>query len=243
MSAGPPPARSLAEEPASRSAISTVIVRRRPPRWSRPTEARRSASGVTSASRRISGTCGTDAWNGSVGSTWSSITSACPATVFLPGNEPNGAYHAGDWYLYTVAVGFPAPPATDDEAALQAQEIAEVTSFGRRREPAALNTPIWPQFNSSPTIMSLAPGGDSQVLPADLIETIHHCGFWDKAARANRRWRQLKRSGRPLEAPTRHPASALRATITVRLLDRELTRSTGLRHASPRRTTTRERSR
>ena len=105
-----------------------------------------------------------------------------PPPVFLPGNEPNGAYHAGDWYVYTVAFGFPAPPATADEAALQAQEIAEVASFGRRGEPAALNTPIWPQFNSSATIMSLAPGGDSQVLPADLIETIHHCGFWDKAA-------------------------------------------------------------
>jgi para-nitrobenzyl esterase len=103
-----------------------------------------------------------------------------PPASFEPANEPNGSYHVADWYVYTgVSGGFPTPPPDANEADLQAQEIAEVTTFGDTGQPRALNTPPWPQFNSSQRIMSLAPGDDSQVLPAGVIDAIHHCGFWD----------------------------------------------------------------
>ena len=65
---------------------------------------------------------------------------------------------------------------------MQAQEIAEVTSLARTGKPEATNTPTWPAFRESGTLMSLAPGGDSELLPANLVEAIHHCGFWDRVA-------------------------------------------------------------
>jgi para-nitrobenzyl esterase len=104
-----------------------------------------------------------------------------PQAVFLPPTEANGASHAVDWYIYTSGLFLPPPP-TPDEVALQAQEIAEVTSFAHTGKPAAPIVPSWPAFNRSDAIMSLAPGGDSQLIPADLIEATHHCGFWDRVA-------------------------------------------------------------
>jgi para-nitrobenzyl esterase len=99
-----------------------------------------------------------------------------PPAVFLPPTEPSGAYHAADWYVYVEGL-FAPPPPTADEVALQAQEIAEVTSFARTGEPGATNAPTWPAFRESGTLMSLAPGGDSELLPANLVGAIHHCGF------------------------------------------------------------------
>jgi para-nitrobenzyl esterase len=79
-----------------------------------------------------------------------------PPAVFLPPTEPNGAYHAADWYVY-VEGRFAPPPPTADEAALQAQEVAEVTSFAKTGAPAATNTPGWPEFGRSGAVLSLAP--------------------------------------------------------------------------------------
>lgn len=104
-----------------------------------------------------------------------------PPAVFLPPTEANGASHATDWYVYTSGLFLPPPP-NPDEAALQAQEIAEVTSFAHTGTPDAAIAPSWPSFNRSDAIMSLAPGGDSQLIPADLIDRVHDCNFWDRVA-------------------------------------------------------------
>jgi carboxylesterase type B len=103
------------------------------------------------------------------------------AHVFLPPTEANGASHAADWYLYTSGLFLPPPP-TADEAALQAQENAEVTSFAHTGGPSAAIAPPWPQFNGSHAIMSLAPGGDSEVVPGRPIAAVHRCGFLDRVA-------------------------------------------------------------
>jgi para-nitrobenzyl esterase len=104
-----------------------------------------------------------------------------PPAVFLPPTEANGASHATDWYVYTSGLFLP-PPATPDEAALQTQELAVVSTFAHTGKPDAAIVPSWPPFNSSDAIMSLAPGGDTQLIPADLIDRVHNCGFWDRVA-------------------------------------------------------------
>jgi para-nitrobenzyl esterase len=104
-----------------------------------------------------------------------------PPAFFEPKDQPNGSYHVADWYVYLAPPFPPAPPGAD-ERALQAQEVAEVTAFGRTGNPSAVNTPTWPEFNSSAAVMSLAPGGDSQVMSTAQIEAIHNCGFWDAVA-------------------------------------------------------------
>jgi para-nitrobenzyl esterase len=57
-----------------------------------------------------------------------------------------------------------------------------VTSFAHTGKPDAAIAPPWPQFNGNGAIMSLAPGGDSQPLPGNLMQAIHHCDFWDRVA-------------------------------------------------------------
>jgi len=116
-----------------------------------------------------------------------------PPAVFLPPTQANGAYHAADWYVYVSGL-FAPPPPNPDEAALQAQEIAEVSSFAHVGAPSAAIAPPWPLFKESSALMSFAPAGDSQVIPAGLIAATHHCGFWDRVApgaddRATRRHR------------------------------------------------------
>ena len=100
-----------------------------------------------------------------------------PPASFEPANEPNGSYHVAAWFLNPVS------PALDaNQQVLQNQEVADVTTFARTGNPSAQNTPIWPAFNTSADVMSLAPGGDSQSMSIAQIEQAHNCGFWDGIA-------------------------------------------------------------
>ena len=63
------------------------------------------------------------------------------------------------WYLNPVT------PALDpNQQVLQNQEVADVTTFARTGNPSGRGTPVWPEFNRSGALMSLAPGGDSQAM-------------------------------------------------------------------------------
>lgn len=105
-----------------------------------------------------------------------------PPASFEPANKPNGSYHVAAWFLNPVS------PALDaNQQVLQNQEVAEVTTFARTGNPTAQNTPIWPGFKTSHDVMSLAPGGDSQVMSAAQIEQDHNCGFWDRIAPRQKR--------------------------------------------------------
>ncbi len=100
-----------------------------------------------------------------------------PYASFEPAGEPNGSYHVAAWFLNPVS------PALDaNQQVLQNQEVADVTTFARTGNPSAVNTPIWPEFNTSANVMSLAPGGDSQIMSIAQIEINHNCGFWDRIA-------------------------------------------------------------
>jgi para-nitrobenzyl esterase len=100
-----------------------------------------------------------------------------PYASFEPAGQPNGSYHVAAWFLNPVS------PALDaNQQVLQNQEVADVTTFARTGNPTAQNTPVWPEFNRSASVMSLAPGGDSQVMSIAQIAVIHNCGFWDRIA-------------------------------------------------------------
>jgi para-nitrobenzyl esterase len=100
-----------------------------------------------------------------------------PSQFFEPANEPNGSNHAAAWYLNPVT-----PALDSNQQVLQNQEIAEVTTFARTGNPSAQNTPIWPEFNTSAEVMSLAPSDDSETMSITQIEADHNCGFWDSIA-------------------------------------------------------------
>jgi para-nitrobenzyl esterase len=89
---------------------------------------------------------------------------------------PTGAKHASTPWDLT-----PTPDLDADMQVLQQQEVADVTTFARTGDPTAPGTPVWPQFKTR-TLMSLAPGGDSESMPIAQIEQIHNCGFWDRIA-------------------------------------------------------------
>jgi len=91
--------------------------------------------------------------------------------------SPSGASHVGAWYLNPVS------PALDaNQQVLQNQEVAYVTTFARSGNPTTQGAPIWPEFNSSGAEMTLAPAGDSQVMPISQVSANHNCGFWDQIA-------------------------------------------------------------
>jgi carboxylesterase type B len=55
---------------------------------------------------------------------------------------------------------------------------AEGTAFARTGNPTAAGGPVWPSFTSGDgSLMSLQPGGGSQVLTTSGDSTVHHCGF------------------------------------------------------------------
>jgi para-nitrobenzyl esterase len=100
-----------------------------------------------------------------------------PPASFEPAGEPNGSYHVASWFLNPVT------PALDpNQQVLQNQEVADVTTFARTGNPSAVGTPVWPLFNSSHLVMSLEPGGDSQVMTVGQMRLDHNCGFWDAIA-------------------------------------------------------------
>lgn len=87
---------------------------------------------------------------------------------------PTGSRHVGSWYL-TPTVGLDA-----NQQVLQQQEVAYVTTLARTGHPTAQFTPVWPEFNTTGDLLSLAPGADSQSMSVTQIELDHNCGFWDK---------------------------------------------------------------
>jgi para-nitrobenzyl esterase len=89
---------------------------------------------------------------------------------------PSGSSHVAAWSLTPVA-GLDA-----NDQLLQAQEVADVSTFARTGNPTAHFEPAWPQFNTTAELMSLAPGDDSQVMSVAQIALDHNCGFWDEVA-------------------------------------------------------------
>jgi para-nitrobenzyl esterase len=95
-----------------------------------------------------------------------------PGPFYLPTDAPVGAFHVVGWNLY------PTSGLDLNEQVLQDQVLAEVTTFARSGSPTAQTTPNWPQFNHSHLVMSLAPGGDSELMTTAQISLVHNCGFW-----------------------------------------------------------------
>jgi para-nitrobenzyl esterase len=96
---------------------------------------------------------------------------APPAAVT---GQPQGSRHVADWFL-TPTAGL-----NVNQQVLQNQELAEVTEFARTGDPTAPLTPNWPRFNAQEQVMSLAPGGDSQLMSTDQISFAHNCDFWNR---------------------------------------------------------------
>jgi para-nitrobenzyl esterase len=91
---------------------------------------------------------------------------------------PTGASHASTPWDLTPATGLDA-----NTQVLQDQEIGYVTAFGRTGVPTAPHTLPWPEYLSkSPSILSLAPGNDTESMSVAQIEQDHNCGFWDQIA-------------------------------------------------------------
>ena len=89
---------------------------------------------------------------------------------------PNGSYHVAAWFLTPVN-----PPLNANQQVLQNEELAHVTTFARTGDPTALHTPVWPRFTpATEAVMSLQPGGDSEIVTADELSAQHHCRFWDR---------------------------------------------------------------
>lgn len=91
---------------------------------------------------------------------------------------PSGASHASTPWDLTPTTGLDA-----NTQILQDQEIDYVTTFGRTGVPTARHTLPWPEYLSkSPSVLSLAPGNDTESMPVAQIEQDHNCSFWDQIA-------------------------------------------------------------
>jgi carboxylesterase type B len=98
-----------------------------------------------------------------------------PATPFLPVGEPNGSYHVAAWWVDPSQT----PSLDANQQVLQQQEVADLTAFARTGNPTGENTPLWPEFNGTNEVMSLQPGGDSQVMTTAQMSLDHNCAFWN----------------------------------------------------------------
>lgn len=132
---------------------------------------------------------------------------------FLPTGVPNGASHVADWFIDPSAIaGGPLDP---DQKVLQDEEVADVTTFARTANPSAENTLPWPEFNGGGSILSLAPGGDSEPTTASQIGLVHHCGFWNSvhsgASAVQRRSKVRHRSPAAPGATSEPPADQRRS--------------------------------
>ena len=97
------------------------------------------------------------------------------ATPYQTSGAPLGAKHVADWYLTPVSLDV-------NQQVLQNQELAEVTNFGRTGNPTAPLTPNWPRYNNKQLVMSLAPGGDSELVSTDQLAMAHGCQFWNRVS-------------------------------------------------------------
>jgi para-nitrobenzyl esterase len=96
--------------------------------------------------------------------------------------QPNGAYHVAE-AIFEFPFGVFKVSLDANQQVLANQVVAEWTTFARTGNPSAAGTPTWPRFTEgSQQVMSLQPGGDSQVMSAAQIELDHNCGFWDKVS-------------------------------------------------------------
>jgi para-nitrobenzyl esterase len=100
-----------------------------------------------------------------------------PAPSYLPADQPNGTYHIADYFLTT-----PTSDLDPNLQVLQRQELVAWTTFARSGNPTGPSLPVWPKFQgkTAAQVMSLEPGGDSQVMWTRQIADIHNCGFWNK---------------------------------------------------------------
>lgn len=102
-----------------------------------------------------------------------------PGRGGLPASEPGGSWHVVEWYLTEQ------PARNPDMAIVFSQEIASVTTFAGGGQPAGTNLPQWPQYAVGPgaaSVMQFSPGADTQLMPVNVIQAIHNCGFWDKVS-------------------------------------------------------------
>ncbi len=100
-----------------------------------------------------------------------------PPIFFLDKTKPNGSYHINE----ALFLAFPRTDLTPNQQTFGAQLIAQWAGFARTGNPTVDGTPYWSRFTRShPTVMSLAPAGDSQLTQE--ISRQHHCDFWNKHA-------------------------------------------------------------
>ncbi|GIH68000.1 carboxylesterase/lipase family protein [Sphaerimonospora thailandensis] len=101
-----------------------------------------------------------------------------PPMFFLDATKPNGSYHVNEVPFLL------APPGADvsaNQRVFATQLVTQWTGFARTGDPTVDGAPYWPRFTRHhPTVMSLAPAGDSQL--TEEISKQHNCGFWNKHA-------------------------------------------------------------
>jgi para-nitrobenzyl esterase len=93
---------------------------------------------------------------------------------------PLGAQHSETNGL----VHFPTSQLDPNQAALQAQLLAEWTHFAHTGNPSAPHTRTWPLYSAQQRpVMLLQPADASVLAPAASIAAQHNCGFWDRVTR------------------------------------------------------------
>ncbi len=93
---------------------------------------------------------------------------------------PLGAQHSETNGL----VHFDTSKLDPNQAALQAQLLAEWTYFAHTGNPSAPHTRAWPRYSAPQRpVMLLQPADASFVAPADTVAAQHNCGFWDQHTR------------------------------------------------------------
>lgn len=114
------------------------------------------------------------------------VDDAGAPVTYLSGQWPWGAYHGTGGTANPGPGGARSELGQDaDHLALTHQVRAEWGGFARTGDPTAPGAPYWPRYTlRNPMVMSLNPAGDSVLVPATLIASQHHCGFWDSVTPA-----------------------------------------------------------
>jgi len=106
--------------------------------------------------------------------------SKAPSPSSPPGYEYL-ASHASElpylWGFATQSVGL--PPFTDAQRQLSTEMIRYWGAFAKNHEPSVPGQAPWPRVeDAGGSMMSLRPGGASQVGPLATFEDTHKCAFW-----------------------------------------------------------------
>lgn len=109
------------------------------------------------------------------------VDDAGAPVTYLGGKWPWGAYHGAGAADNPGPGGDMSNTGQDaDHLALTAQVIAEWTGFAGTGDPTAPGAPQWSRYTlADPMVMSLAPAGDSVLVPASVLAAQHHCDFWE----------------------------------------------------------------